>query len=669
MSGSERGLDGRDTAQSSSGSSDSEPVSAVQNAFQLLFANSVDALVMTDGDGRILDSTQRASEVTGWPRTRILASQFRDVAPGAPAALLHPGAPSCGSDQKDEFRLVRSIGDERVISYTICRVGPDRYLTQLRDVTDQNRLKWERQFLSEASSLLGSSLDYQITLRSVAALVVPRLADWCLIHLLNDAGMLELVTVVHLDPAKIDAARESARRYPPRPDEPGGLSAVARNGKSEWLEDITEDVIRQTAQDEEHYRMLSEAGMTSYLCAPLIAHGGTLGTLTFIAGSPGKRYSARSLSFAEELARRAAIAVDNSRLYAAAQQEIQERVRTELALQESRDYYRTLTEAIPQLAWTTGPDGVADYYNQNWFDYTGLICDGTTYQGRNVVHSEDLANAVKRWQVAMDRSEPYEVEFRIRRRDGAYRWFLARGLPLMGANGDIVKWFGTCTDIDESKRAQIEIAALNARLRRAVQETHHRVKNNLQIVSALVDIQLEDEQDTVPMSALARIGQHARAMAAIHELMTHEARSDSVPDGVSTTAVLERLLPLIESTMGGRRIRFRLDDFQLGVSDSASLAMLVYELVSNAIKHGGNDIELNLTAAESTACLEVNDNGPGFAADFDWQTAANTGLGLIDSAARYDLQGTISYENGPRGGGCVIVRFPLPSQRSAGARQ
>lgn len=219
----------------------------------------------------------------------------------------------------------------------------------LRDFTRRKAAETQQHFIVAATTLLASSLDYQTTLQSVALSIVPHLADWCVVHLLNDAGVLELVTAAHVDPTKVEGAHESSRRYPPRLDAQRGIAAVLRSGKSDWLENITDDMIRAAAQDEGHYQMLSALGMRSYLCVPLVARGKSLGAITFIGAETAHRYSADSLPLAEELARHAAIAVDNARLYAAAQKEIEERQRAEAALQESRDYYRTLTEAVPQL--------------------------------------------------------------------------------------------------------------------------------------------------------------------------------------------------------------------------------------------------------------------------------------------------------------------------------
>lgn len=190
-----------------------------------------------------------------------------------------------------------------------------------------------------------------------------------------------------------------------------------------------------------------------------------------------------------------------------------------------------------------------------------------------------------------------------------------------------------------------EIETLNARLQRSVQATHHRVKNNMQIISALVEIQVEAGDTEVPVAVIKRIGQHACALAALHDILTEETKTDPETEVISSKATMEKLIPLLQATTGGRSIYFRVNDFPLSIRNGASLALLVAEIISNAVKHAHNDIEVTLAVQNDRARLEVCDDGPGFPPDFDWMKAANTGLGLIDSTGRHDLKGTISYEN------------------------
>ena len=121
----------------------------------------------------------------------------------------------------------------------------------------------------------------------------------------------------------------------------------------------------------------------------------------------------------------------------------------------SEHLYRVLAETIPQIVWTALPDGWIDYYNQRWFEYTGLTLEETQGWGwQPVLHPDDLENCLERWNYSVQTGETYEVEYRFKRAsDGAYRWHLGRALPVRDAEGKIVKWFGTCTDIDDRQRS------------------------------------------------------------------------------------------------------------------------------------------------------------------------------------------------------------------------
>ena len=127
--------------------------------------------------------------------------------------------------------------------------------------------------------------------------------------------------------------------------------------------------------------------------------------------------------------------------------------------QATEEQFRTLAEAIPQIVWTAQPDGGLDYYNQRWFDYTGLTLEQTMGWGwEPVIHPDDLPTCIQRWTRSFTTGVPYEVEYRfLRASDGAYRWHLGRALPVRDGQGDIIKWFGTCTDIHEQKEANAQL--------------------------------------------------------------------------------------------------------------------------------------------------------------------------------------------------------------------
>jgi signal transduction histidine kinase/PAS domain-containing protein len=175
-------------------------------------------------------------------------------------------------------------------------------------------------FLAEASRLLNASLDPAATLAQIAALAVPALADWCGVDLVDAAtGALEQAAVAHADPARVAWARQVRRDYPPPPDAPMGVPAVVRTGRAEFYPEISDAMLVASARDAAHLALLRDVGITGAIVAPLTARGRTLGALSLVAAAPGRRFTPDDLALAEEVGRRAGLALDNARLHAAAQ--------------------------------------------------------------------------------------------------------------------------------------------------------------------------------------------------------------------------------------------------------------------------------------------------------------------------------------------------------------
>jgi PAS domain S-box-containing protein len=191
---------------------------------------------------------------------------------------------------------------------------------------EQSRMRAEAEdaerrasYLSEASRVLASTLDYQKTLAQVAQLSVPSLADWCAVDITGEDGRLVRLAVAHADPAKVAWAHELQQRYPVDMNAPQGVPNVLRTGESELYSDIPQEMLEAAAIDDEHLRIIREIGFKSAMFVPLSVQGKTLGAITFVSTESGRRYGQSDLMFAEDLARRAATAIDNARLYGEAQ--------------------------------------------------------------------------------------------------------------------------------------------------------------------------------------------------------------------------------------------------------------------------------------------------------------------------------------------------------------
>jgi PAS domain S-box-containing protein len=145
--------------------------------------------------------------------------------------------------------------------------------------------------------------------------------------------------------------------------------------------------------------------------------------------------------------------------------DITERRAAEQELRASEERFRALVELLPQLVWSTTADGYHDYYNQRWYDYTGMSRTGDQgWNWKDFLHPDDYERTLETWHESLATGRPYEVEYRFRRaRDGAYRWFMGRALPLRDAEGCIVRWFGTCTDVHDERMALEAAHVMGAR--------------------------------------------------------------------------------------------------------------------------------------------------------------------------------------------------------------
>jgi PAS domain S-box-containing protein len=230
------------------------------------------------------------------------------------------------------------------------------------DVTERRRREDTLTFLAEAGDALAGSLDPVQTLEEIARLAVPRLADWVSVALaLDERGTYENVAVAHVDPHKVRWARELQERYPPDPDAPTGAPEVIRTGRSELYPEIDEALLQAAAADEEQRQLIRDLQMRSAMVVPLRARERTLGAITFIFAESGRQYSTHELELAEELGRRAGLALDHARLY-------EREHRTAETLQRA-----LLPPTLPRIAghelaarYLPGREG--DHVGGDWYD-------------------------------------------------------------------------------------------------------------------------------------------------------------------------------------------------------------------------------------------------------------------------------------------------------------
>lgn len=259
--------------------------------------------------------------------------------------------------------------------------------------------------------------------------------------------------------------------------------------------------------------------------------------------------------------------------------ELDSLIATPHALRQSDAGFRLLADTMPQMVWSTLPDGFHDYYNRRWYEFTGMpdgSTDGEEWNG--MFHPDDQERAWTVWRHSLETGEPYEIEYRLRHHSGDYRWTIGRALPLKDADGRIVRWIGTCTDIDDAKRQSVQTEVLS-------RELSHRIKNIFAVIDGLVGLSARRSPDAKPFAHELR--QRIAALGRAHEFARpHSEESRQKVEDSTLHGMLRQMLRPYPALDEGR-ISISGDDVPLDDRGATPMGLVFHELATNAAKYGG----------------------------------------------------------------------------------
>jgi PAS domain S-box-containing protein len=322
-----------------------DELSATREQLDGMLANLTEAVTVTDTSRRLRYANQAAADLLGYASPAELLSQPLGGIAARWDSTHEDGRPLTPEDVPS-WKIVHGEPAEPLLTRVVNReTGEQRWrlvkaaplhapngellaVSVIEDVTEAKEAELRQRFLAQAGETLASSLDYEETLQRVARLAVPGLADWCAVDVVDSGGRLDQVAVAHVDPEKVAFALEYRRRYPPDPGDDAGIYAVLRSGQPELYPEIPDALLDQSISDREQLEQIQTIGMRSVMMVPMAVGGRTLGTVTLVSAESKRAFDEDDLTFACDLARRAATAVENARLYT-------ERAQTALTLQES----------------------------------------------------------------------------------------------------------------------------------------------------------------------------------------------------------------------------------------------------------------------------------------------------------------------------------------------
>ena len=325
--------------------------------------------------------------------------------------------------------------------------------------------------------------------------------------------------------------------------------------------------------------------------------------------------------------------------------------------------FHHLMDTAPVMIWCSGVHGQSTYFNKIWLDFTGRSMEEEMQAGwRDGVHPEDYDRRMSLYADHFLRREPFRVEYRIRRKDGAWRWVLGTGVPRYDAAGLFEGFIGSCIDITEMKQAEARRQRDLEEKAALLQELHHRVKNNAQIFASLLSIQANRAGEPAVEAALRNAASRAAALA-ITQQQIYDAGSLSDFD----VGNFARRLADVRGAAVGERVKIALKSprsVKVPLATAVPLGLILNELLTNALRHafpegrpGRIDIVLR-RESEGRICVTVRDNGIGLPVGATLESHRSTGLTIVTSLAR-QLGGTLSLDTDA--GVTVCLLLPQPN--------
>jgi PAS domain S-box-containing protein len=445
-------------------------------------------------------------------------------------------------------------------------------------------------------------------------------------------------------------------------------------GKFIAIDDVEKDDRTQAAA-----AALKQRSAGSFVNVPVVEQE-RLVAVIFVNHAHARHWSSEELAFIRELAGRARTA--------------SERLRSEQALQESEAKFRTIADAMPQMVWSTLPDGYHDYYNQRWYDFTGVPHGTTDGDGWNdIFHPEDQPRSWALWQHSLRTGEPYEIQYRLRHRSGDYRWTLGRALPVYSDTGKIIRWMGTCTDIHDQKLAEERLKQADLRKDEFLAMLAHELRNPLAPISAAAQLLQIGPIDEARVRQTSRIiGRQVHHLTSLVDDLLDVSRvtrglveldKAQIDIGQVVAEAIEQVTPLIRARHHHLGLQLPPEaPFVMG--DKKRLVQVIVNLLNNAAKYTreGGQLLLRTEVDSAHVRIEVTDNGIGMTPElvsraFDMfaqaertpdRASGGLGLGLALVKSLVTLHhGTVACESPGLGKGSTFT-VSLP-RLPAGQRQ
>lgn len=317
--------------------------------------------------------------------------------------------------------------------------------------------------------------------------------------------------------------------------------------------------------------------------------------------------------------------------------------------------FRTMADHAPVLLWMAGTDGLCNFFNQRWLDFTGRKLEEEVGSGwAGGVHPEDFQRCMSTYLESFVARRSFSMEYRLRRHDGTYRWVYDQGAPRFEQDGNFAGYIGSCTDVTEQRLARDALGQLTLELEDRVRErtaiaaerevllreVHHRVKNDLQLISSLLSMQARRLSDPDSVLALAECQSRVQTIALIHEYMYQSENLARLPLSRNIRGLAANLLRVVGPPERAIHLEVDVEEgLELPVDRAIPCGLILNELMTNALKHAfpeGRPGTLRITLRREPpdrVALAVSDDGVGLPEGEHGATNGSLGWRLVKSFA------------------------------------
>lgn len=660
-------------------------------------------VTVQDTEGTLIYANEAAAKIVGCKSAKeFLSTPLKDIFSrfeisdehGDPFALTQlPGRRALISGNSEDAVLRFRILDNQKELWSYVKAQPiiergklKGVVNMFHDLTTQKETEEKLQILSNMGVALASALHYEARLKQLADLVVPQVADWCAIDMLDLEGNIQRVTVTHQDPQKAKLAEELHKQFPPKPSDPQGAYRILESGQAQIYPEITTEMIKHAAKSKAHLKLLLSLDIDSAAVVPLIARNKTLGLITFVKSKPRQAFKKEDLVFLESLARKAAVLVDNARLYSIMQREMEKQKIIQKELEENQKTLKMALDIGHMMVWDweihDGQLVKSSKFSNGFHTMSSTV---TTFDDfLHTVEETDREKVNKAIIDAITQINRYEIEFQIRTSDGTMRWLFAKGEVLPDPLGQPVRLVGISMDITDRKIEE-------KRRDHFVGIASHELKSPLASIKAILGLltrRLSGKNIEKAEEYLHKISNKTDILARlINDLLDvtriRQGKLEFYYELFIFDELVKEMVDEVRLEDTTHKIVSRLNASKEIMADRTRIAQVIKNLLRNAVKYSpvGSKISVITKYSDKQCVLLIQDAGPGIAKKdrkkiFDlYYRGTNTkevkveglGVGLFITSQIVKQQGGTIWVEGNKGEGATFgVKLPLKPANKGG---